>query len=152
MIKRFIFTIFSVCLVFAFTGCGGRGNDAPEGAKITFVPESITITDDGEPGWDRSRFKIIVKNGKDIPLSNVKLEIDFPFARSGTLTSDYLVQLFDDGSETDSPMEAKTGTDGTYTLIFDYLRGGLDYEGDVLATSGTASKTAKFTVAGGSSE
>ncbi len=151
MIKKFIYTVFSVCLIFVLTGCGGKGNDAPEGTEITVTPGSITISDAGAVRWDQSSFTIIVKNEDDIPLSNVRLNISFPFARSARLTSGFVVQLLnDDGNSTNSPMEAVTGTNGTYVLRFDYLRGSLSYNADILITSGTSSVIPNFTVEDGS--
>ncbi len=152
MIKRLIYSMFSVCLIFVFTGCGGElggssGSDAPEGAVITFTPTSLTITDTGAAVWDDASFTIIVKNADGIPLGNVRLNISFPFAKSSKLTSGFLVELLDDGTVTESPMEATTETNGTYVLRFNYQRGSLDYVSDILVTSGTSSKVATFTVA-----
>ena len=91
MIKRLIYAMFSVCLIFAVTGCGGAtGSDAPEGTTITFTPTSTSVSDaTGVNRWDRDSFKIIVKNSNGIPLSNVKLNISFPFAKGASM-----IQLF----------------------------------------------------------
>ncbi len=106
-------------------------------ATITFTPTSLTITDTGGTTiWDAASFTIIVRSASGVPLSNVALNITFPFVR-----------LLDDGTVTDSPMQVTTDTNGTYVLNFEYQRGGsVAYVSDISVTSGTSSAVATFTV------
>ncbi len=150
MTKRFIYTIFSVCLIFVFTGCGGsQGSDAPELSVITIIPASLTITDaTATADWEETSFTIIVKNADGIPLSNVRLNISMPFAWSGLLQTGHLVEMLNNGVRTESPMEAVTQTNGTYVLTLRYQHGGgVAFVSDILVTTGTSSKVATFTVA-----
>ncbi len=118
-------------------------------ATIVFTPTSLTITDaTAGTVWDNASFTITVTDTNGVPLSNVILEISFPFAKSAVLTSGYFVELLDDGVVTESPMQATTETNGTYVLNFRYQRGGgVAYVSDISVTSGTQSATATFTVA-----
>ena len=157
MIKRFIYTIFSVCLIFAITGCGGNsGSEAPEGTTITISGTESRVNGHADMTATEDELRIIVKNADGIPLNNVKLRISFGFARSAvrpliydaaTNTGGYRVLFFDDGSETNSPMEVTTDKYGVYTLVFRYWSGNsVAYTGDFVVSSGTSTATHEFAV------
>ncbi len=155
MIKKFIYSVFFVCLIFAFTGCGGKGSDAPAGSTVTISGIDSFADGTGLFSIQTGRLFIVVENAKGVPLNNVKLNITFPLARTSIVTTlfndpanlgGYLVLLQDEGSDTNSPLEVTTDINGVYELVFKFWSGGIAYTSDVHVTTGTADAVHEFAV------
>ncbi len=149
MIKRFLLLINSIILAFMFLGCGGGTDPSPEGSEITFGSGDIEITDGGATVWDDGYVNVIVKNEEGIPLNNVELVISYPWAAPspGIPGTGFLVQLYDgDDNPKNSPMTVETDEYGTFYLHYGYLRGSLEYFGDLSVVSGSASASIEIKV------
>ncbi|MEE8300474.1 MAG: hypothetical protein V3R28_04120, partial [Desulfatiglandales bacterium] len=139
MIKRCIIFIAFVGLLFIVPGCGG-GDDiegAPADATITINPSEISVSDASALATPHSEyFHIVVEDAAGFPLRNIRLTIRFWLA----VPDIYGVVLFyHGGSPVDSPFNALTDDNGAYILRMDfYSGGGLEYNGTLQVTSGSA--------------
>jgi len=147
MIKRIITALVLTGFVIVMYSCGqGSPSSAPVGSTITIFPASVSVSDAGGLATHRQDFVIMVKNANGVPLNNVKLNISYSWAVPDPTG---YVQLYDGDVAVDSPMEATTDENGTYTLRFDYQSGSIEYTADLVVTSGSSSASAEFAVDAG---
>jgi len=150
--KKLLLTalILTSCIVL-LSGCGndagidlGPGGcvTAPTGSKILFVsvPSEVTCA-----VFTRKTgtFTIQVVNENGIPLNDVLLWIDYPWA---VPHEPGFVQFNDGNTPKNAPMNACTDVDGLFHLTVDYDCGGDSYDGSLTVTSGGISETSDFGV------
>lgn len=151
--KNFSVLLLMATFVFMLSSCGGGGGtDAPAEAKITISPPNNRIACTGSTTvTGTTYFSITVKDPTGIPLSDVNLSISYPYA---VPDASGFVQLYDDTTPKDSPMDVTTDENGTYYLSLSYERGcdvipANGYSGDLLVVSGSLSATSTFAVTTG---
>jgi hypothetical protein len=147
MIKRYIIFIAFVGLLFIVPGCGG-GDDienADTNDTITINPIASTVSDGTALATPHIQyFHIVVEDANGFPLENIRLTIEFWLAVPDIYG---VVQFYHGGSPVDSPFNALTDGDGAYMLRMDfYSGGGLEYNGALQVTSGSAYGSADFEV------
>ena len=145
MIKRYIIFIAFVGLLFIVPGCADDDLDsAPASATITINPSSYTLTDSsGSTTTHTKYFLIVVKDVNGFPFKDIRLRIAFIWAKPDIYG---VVQFYHLGSKVNSPFNALTDGNGTYTLRMDFDSGLLAYKGTLQATSGSAYGSADFEV------
>ncbi len=155
MLKRFFIVISLISFIFILQGCGGYDaplsgeyTSPPEDGSITINPSTIKIKDASGPVvTDREQFQIVVTNADGIPLDNVEVVVSYPWAVPSPAG---FVQFYDGDTPVDSPMTVVTDQNGTYIVKFNYLRGGISYEGEFQFISGSLYGSATFKVETGS--
>ena len=139
-----LLSLIVICSLIIISCGGDEGVDlgpggcvaAPIDATIEPSETSFDWNFGGRVLQDTDIFYLIyvVKNVDGIPLSDVRLNIDFPWA---VPYDNAVVQLYDGNTAKRVPMNVCTDVNGVYTLKVEYASGcGYDYFGDFSAWSG----------------
>ncbi len=87
----------------------------------------------------------MVKDSFGIPRNNVNLKISSALAFPVTGA---VVQIYDGNKPVNSPMNATTDDNGSYTLWVDFSTGGnLEYSGEILIMSSVVGRSVLFDIA-----
>jgi len=148
MTFRFFFIAILLLFSVSLFGCGGGGSgapggSAPSGSTIIINPDSVDVAAGGAPDWHTHFFTISVIDPDGNPRADTVLDIFFPWAVPDPAG---VVQLYDGATPKNSPMRVKTDKFGIYQLRFDYLAGGLEWDGILEVRSGAVFVTADFSV------